>query len=90
MDMFDIEQHTYLAFADRFTGWLMIFLFKPGTAISSKLISMCRAISQASGAPEEISTDGGSILTSKEFLKFPRSWCVQHRFSSVAYAPSSG
>ena len=88
--MFDIEQHTYMACADRFTGWLMVFHFKPGTPTSSKLISVCHTILQAYGALEEISTDEGSIFMSKEFQEFLRSWCVQHRLSSVAYAQLNG
>ena len=90
MDMFDSEQHMYLACADGFTGWLVIFHFKPGTATSSKLISVCRTIFQAYGAPEESNTDGGSIFTSKEFQGFLRSWCVHHPLSRVAYAQSNG
>ena len=58
-DYFELNNHSYLAIVDRFSGWLNIYHFKPGCSTNNTLISTCRSLFIAYGAPEEISTDGG-------------------------------
>ena len=90
MDLFYVEDHGYLVYADRFTGWLMIYHLPPGKSDAMQLISITRGIFQAYGVPEEISRDGGPPMHSHQFLEFLKNWQVQHRVSSVGYAQSNG
>ena len=90
MDLFYVGHHTYLACADRFTGWLMLYHLKPGQAGASSLISVCRGIFEAYGVPDQVSSDGGPPFTSEGFQNFLKAWNVTHRLSSVAYAQSNG
>lgn len=89
MDLFEVGHHMYIACADRFTGWLI--LYHLGTQQDSrKVISICRDLFQNYGVPEEFSSDGGPQFMSSTFLDFLKTWGVKHRLSSVAYAQSNG
>ena len=90
MDIFHVGHVTYLACADRLTGWLILYNLKPGHATTSKLMSICRQLFQTYGTPEEISTDGGQPFTSTAFQEFLQTWGIKHRRSSVAYPQSNG
>ena len=90
MDLFFVEQHAYIAFADRFTGWLMLYHLPPGQATSARLIDICRNLFQTYGVPEEMSRDGGPPMHSHQFKNFLSIWKVNHRVSSVSYAQSNG
>ena len=81
--------HAYLSIADRFSGWVSVFLF-PNSATSRQLISICRALFQTYGAAEELSSDGGPQFTSTAFQQFMKNWGVTHRLSSAAYPQSNG
>lgn len=88
-DMFQLEGNTYLAYADRLTGWLELTLF-PSDASSGKIISRLRQFFTRWGAPEEISTDGGTNFASAEMTAFLRTWGVRSRLSSAHYPQSNG
>lgn len=90
MDIFYIGDHTYLACADRLTGWLILYRLESGHTTTTKLMSICRQLFQTYGAPEELSTDGGPPFTSSTFQEFLKTWCVRYRLSSVAYPQSNG
>lgn len=90
LDLFYVGHHSYLACADRFTGWLILYHLAPGEANAESLVSICRSIFQTYGVPEEIASDGGPPLTSHRFLSFLKVWGVEHRLSSVGYAQSNG
>ena len=59
MDIFHVGHVTYLACADRLTGWLILYHLKPGHVTTSKLMSICRQLFQTYDTPDEISTDAG-------------------------------
>ncbi|XP_076050210.1 uncharacterized protein LOC143030874 [Oratosquilla oratoria] len=72
-DLFQLDGRVYLAYADRLTGWLEIAHLTSG-ATSSKLSSTLRQYFHRWGAPESISTDGGTNLTSEEMRNFFGKW----------------
>ena len=90
MDLFYIEDHTYLACADRLTIWLILYSLKPGHVTTTKLMSICRQLFQTYGAPEELSIDGSLPFTSSIFQDFLKMWHVKHRLSSVTYPQFNG
>ena len=81
---------TYLACADRLTGWLIIHHLNHRQANASRLISICQDIFQTYGAPEELSSDGGPPFKSFTFTQFLKDWAVKHRLASAAYPQSNG
>ena len=90
MDLFNVGSFTYLARPDRLTRWLILYRIKPGQAVASRLISICREIFQTYGAPEELSTDVGPPFSAYSFQQFLKYWAVKQRISSVAYPQSNG
>ena len=89
-DYFDEQGHSYLAIADRFSGWLCLCHFRHGSATSHNLIANCRSLFMNYGAPEEFSSDGGPQFTSSSFETFLKTWGVKHCISSVGYPQSNG
>ena len=89
-DYFFIDLHSYLVIADRYSGWLIIYYFKPGEANHSTLINIFRNVFANFGVPEELSSDGGSQFIAHEFNKFLNNWDVRHRTSSAEYPQSNG
>ena len=90
MDLFFVEQHTYMVCADRFTGWLILFHFPPGKANAESLMSISRSLFHTYGVPEDLSIDGGPPFQAQRFLDFLKDWDVHVRLSSVGYAQSNG
>ena len=90
MDLFYVGNHVYLAYADRLTGWLILYHLSHGQANTSRLISIWQDILQSYGAPEELSIDGGPLFPSLPFTQFLADWAVKHRLSSAAYPQSNG
>ena len=90
IDIFFVDHHAYLACADRFTGWLILYHLPQGGGTSTNLINICRGIFQTYGVPEELSRDGGPPMQSQKFLDFLKAWKVKDRVSSVAYPQSNG
>ena len=43
-DYFELNNHSYPAIVDWFSGWLNIYHIKPGCSISNTLISTCRSL----------------------------------------------
>ncbi|XP_066985887.1 uncharacterized protein [Macrobrachium rosenbergii] len=89
MDLFQLEGHTYMAYCDRLTGWLEIAHFPNGTS-SAKVMKKLRNYFTRWGAPEQLSTDGGTNLVSEEMMVFYRRWRVDIRLSSAHYPQSNG
>lgn len=88
-DLFHLDGSTYIAYADRLTGWLEVEHL-PGDATSPRLIALFRRWFTRFGIPETLSCDGGTNLTSHEARKFFDDWCVNLRVSSSHYAQSNG
>ena len=88
-DLFQLDGHTYIAFADRLSGWLEVEHLS-GDATSARLITVFRRWFRRFGIPEELSCDGGTNLTSQESRGFFNTWRVQLRVSSAHYPQSNG
>ena len=58
IDLSHVGSQTYLACADRLTGWLIIHHLNHRQANALRLISICRDIFQTYRAPEELSSYG--------------------------------
>ena len=89
VDMFQLDGHMYMAYADRLTGWLEVAHFPNGTN-SPKLKSQLRRYFTRWGAPEQISMDGGTNLVSDEMTTFFRKWGASVRLASAQYPQSNG
>lgn len=87
--MFQLDSHTYIAFADRLSGWLEMEHLS-GDATSARLITIFRRWFRHFGIPEELSCDGGTNLTSQESRGFFNTWRVRLRISSTHYTQSNG
>ena len=87
-DLFDLSGHTFLAYADRFSGWLEVERL-PSSAFKHLQKVFLRYFSTY-GVPKEISDDGGPPFNGEEYKRFLRKWDVNHRLSSVAYPQSNG
>ena len=70
LDLFYVENHTYLAIADRFTGWLILYNLPEGGGGATNLINILRSVFQTYGVPEELSRDGGPLCNLNNFPSF--------------------
>ena len=68
VDVFQLDGCSYLAYADRLTGWLEVVQL-PSSATSNKIMSQLRLYFSRWGAPEQISTDGGTNLVSEDTIR---------------------
>ena len=87
-DFFSLEGHSFLAYADRYSGWLEVERLSSSTFrnVRSTLLRWFRTY----GVPEEISTDGGPPFQAHEYNIFLRSWNIDRRLSSAYYPQSNG
>lgn len=88
-DLFQLGGQTYLVYADRLTGWLEV-AHLPSGAPSGKIMKHLRHFFTRWGAPEQLSTDGGTNLVSGEMTAFLKRWGVATRLSSAQYPQSNG
>ena len=88
MDLFHIEGHNFVAYADRFSGWLEVERLQSGDFknVRRSLLRWFRTY----GVPEEIATDGGPPFKSHDYRKFLQTWGVEKRLSSAYYPCSNG
>ena len=87
-DFFNLEGHHFLAFADRYSGWLEVERLPTNSFKHVKRVFL--RWFRTYGVPIEISTDGGSPFQSAEYKNFCRTWDVQRRLSSAYYPQSNG
>ena len=76
-DYFYMHGHQYLAYADRYTGWITIARCDPLQANSKALCRELRTLFGIYGAPEELSSDGGQPFPSRQFQEFLTLWGVE-------------
>ena len=88
-DMFEIDDHSYLAYVDRLTAFAELAFF-PGSTTSAAIVNVLREFFHRWGVPEEISLDGATNYTSKETTDWLEKWEVQIRLSSAYYPQSNG
>ena len=86
MDFFTMGSKSYLAVADKYSGWLSIMNFASDTA--ENLIKAMREYFSVFGVSETVCTDGAKIFVSSAVQQFFRNWGIKHRVSS-AYNPTS-
>jgi len=87
-DLFKIGAHSYLVYADRFSGWTEAK--RPATQ-SFKSIKKCfLGWFKTFGVPDEISADGGPPFQSSEYKSFLKTWDITARLSSAYYPQSNG
>ena len=87
-DLFHLEGHTFLAYADRFSGWLEVEKLCNGSfrEVRKSFLRWFRTY----GVPEEMASDGGPPFNSYEYQRFLRTWGVERRLSSAYYPQSNG
>ena len=83
-DYFDYAGKAYLVIVDRYTNWPVVKHCK--TSSSKELVTSLREFFCNYGAPEQITTDGGSSFLSAATQQFLANWNVDHRVST-AYNP---
>ena len=91
-DYCHLKGKAFLVFGDRLSGWTEVLRLKDSLAGSGSK-GLCEALRKAFasfGVPEEISTDGGPELISKETEDFLNRWGVRHRLSSAYFPQSNG
>jgi len=87
-DLFKIGAHSYLVYADRFSGWTEAK--RPATQ-SFKSIKKCfLGWFKTFGVPDEISADGGPPFQSSEYKSFLKTWDITARLSSAYYPQNNG
>ena len=87
-DLFTLEGHSFLAYADRFSGWLEVERLS-STSFRYVRQTFLRWFSTY-GVPEELATDGGPPFNGQEYKQFLKTWDVQKRLSSAHYPQSNG
>ena len=87
-DLFQLQGHTFLVYADRYTGWVEVY--KPVNTNFKTLKHVFTHWFMSFGSPVELSSDGGPPFNSAEYAEFLRKWNVSMRKSSVSYPQSNG
>ena len=87
-DLFTLEGNSFLAYADRFSGWLEVERL-PSISFRYVRPTLLRLFSTFV-VPEELATDGGSPFKGVEHQQFLRNWGVEWRLSSAYYPQSNG
>ncbi len=87
-DFFDLEGHVFLAFADRYSGWLEVERLHTNSFKHVRRVFL--RWFRTYGVPMEIATDGGSPFQSFEYKNFCRMWDIRRRVSSAYYPQSNG
>ena len=76
-DIFNLGGHTFLVYADRFSGWLEVERL-PSSAFRHSKKVLLRYFSTY-GVPTEISDDGGPPFNAQEYKDFLKRWDVNQR-----------
>ena len=87
-DIFSFAGKHYLAYVDRFSGWLEVTFLS--TINTGSLIRHVRRLFSSLGVPVKFRSDGGPQFSSMEFEKFLKTWGVKHAISAPHYPQSNG
>ena len=87
-DLCDLEGHTFLVYADRYSGWVEGVKLNKGNfnTVRQYLLNWFTTF----GVPEDLSTDGGPPFNSRDYESFLETWNVRKRLSSAHYPQSNG
>ena len=87
-DLCKLEGHTFLIYADRFSGWVEVERLPSHTFrhIKAPLLRWFCTY----GVPEHVASDGGPPYNSLEFRTFLEAWDINWRKSSAYYPQSNG
>ena len=87
-DLFHMAGHTYIIYADRFSGWTEVATTKnPNT---DTITNILRRYFSTFGVPEELSSDGGPPFNGNDFQTFLKRWGIANHNSSAYFAQSNG
>ena len=89
IDAFELAGKHYLAIADKYSGWLIIYHVRCSPQ-SKHIITCLRSIFTTYGVPETLFTDGGLPFQGQEVKQFLQIWKVNHNTSSAFYPQSNG
>ena len=89
-DFFAYAGKHYLAYVDRFSGWIEIANFNNRDPTTSSLIKVLRKLFSTLGVPVKFRSDGGPQFSSLEFSSFLKNWGVKHAKSAPYYPQSNG
>ena len=84
MDYFDVKGKSWLAIADRFSGWLSLFYF-PREASSQELVNTLKNYFCTYGIAEQVASDDGPQFRSNEFKQFLTSWGALRTTHTATY-----
>lgn len=87
-DLFQLQGHSFLVYADRYTGWLEVF--KANSTDFTTIRKALLAWFSTFGVPEELASDGGPPFNSQAFTQFLKDWGINSRRSSAYYPQSNG
>ena len=82
-DFFSVNNISYNAIVDRYSGWLSLFSLAKDD--SAHVINVLRSYFCRWGIPVELTTDGASVFVSYEMEQFLLRYGVKHRVSSAYY-----
>jgi hypothetical protein len=87
-DLFTLEGHTFLAYADRLSGWLEVERLATNSFrhVRNAFLRWFRTY----GVPVELASDGGPPFNSYDHKRFLRAWDVSWRLSSAYFPQSNG
>ena len=80
-DYYHTHGKDYVVLVDRYTNWPIVFESRHG---AEGLVQELRLVFATFGAPEEITTDGGTPYTAAVTQSFLKDWGVRHRLATVA------
>ena len=87
-DLFHLEGHDFLVYADRFSGWVEVERLSNSTFRQVRQVLLRWFTTY--GVPEEIASDGGPPFQSLAYRVFLKTWDVHQRLSSAYYPQSNG
>ena len=90
IDYLSMKGYKYVIQADRYSGWPSVIKIKPGQGDSTFLKGILNNLFATYGAPNELSSDGGSPFNSFDFQSYLKHWGITWRNSSAYYAQSNG